>query len=115
MFNNIGTIINTILFGKKTGEDSFGNIYYINKSKKRWVVYNKNNDASSVSPEWQAWLTYTLNEIPNNNSKKNKWQIKHQPNTTGISNIMIKSTKNNKEKKPLYTSWSPKKRGNYSD
>ena len=65
-----------------------------------------------MSPEWQAWLTYTLNETPNNNSKKNKWQIKHQPNTTGISNIMSKSTHNKKEKKPLYTSWSPKKREN---
>ena len=112
MFNNVGTIINTILFGKKIGTDDFGNFYYVNKNNKRWVVYNKNNDASSVPPDWQALLTYTLNDTPKENSKKNKWQIKHQPNTTGINNIIIKSTQNNKDEKPLYTSWSPRKREN---
>ena len=110
MFNNIGTIINTLLFGKKTGEDGFGNIYYINKNNKRWVVYSKNNDASSIPPEWQAWLTYTLNDTPNQNDKKNKWQIKHQPNNTGINYIINKSSNKNDNEKPLYSSWLPKKR-----
>jgi NADH dehydrogenase len=110
MFNNLGTIINTLLFGKKAGEDSFGNIYYLNKNSKRWVVYYKNNDASSVPPEWQAWLTYTSNKIPQKNIKREKWQISHQANTTGIDYIFNKNTKNKETEKPSYSSWSPKKR-----
>ena len=109
MFNNIGTVIKTLLFGKKTGEDSFGNIYYLNKNNKRWVIYNKNNDASSIPPEWQAWLTYTSNDIPKKNSKKKKWQIKHQPNNTGMNYIITKTNHKIKNEKPLYSSWSPKK------
>ena len=65
MLNNLGTIISTFLFGKRIGEDNFGNIYYLNKNNKRWVLYYKNNDASSVPPEWQAWLTFTVNDLPN--------------------------------------------------
>jgi NADH:ubiquinone oxidoreductase subunit len=110
MFNNLGTQINTFLFGKKIGEDEFGNIYYINKNNKRWVVYYEQNDASSVSPEWQAWLTYTVNNIPKINEYKNKWQVKHQPNTTGINYIYNKSIKDKKSEKLSYNSWSPNKK-----
>ncbi len=109
MFNNFGTIINTLFFGKKAGKDSFGNIYYLNKKNKRWVIYYKNNDSSSVPPEWQAWLTYTLNEIPKNNNKKNKWQISHKANTTGIENIFNKNNQKEQTEKPAYSAWSPKK------
>ena len=109
MLNNLGTIINTILFGKKTGEDNFGNIYYSNKNNKRWVLYYKDNDASSVPPEWQAWLTYTINDIPNNNNKK-KWQIKHEPNNTGLNYILNKNNEEEKTEISSYNSWAPNKR-----
>ena len=110
MLNNLGTIINTILFGKKTGEDNFGNIYYSNKNNKRWVLYYKDNDASSVPPEWQAWLTYTINDIPKNNNKKKKWQIKHEPNNTGLNYILNKNNEEEKAEISSYNSWAPNKR-----
>ena len=109
MFSNIGTLINTALFGKKIGEDEFGNFYYLNNNK-RWVIYFKNNDASSVPPDWQAWLTYTLNDIPNKkNITKHKWQDNHQPNLTGIDYMFQSSNKVKKKEKNIYSSWSPKK------
>ncbi len=111
MLNNLGTIINTFLFGKKIGEDDFGNIYYLNKNNKRWVLYFKNNDASSVPPEWQAWLTHTVKNTPNIKDKKKKWQIKHQPNSTGINYILNKSNEEKKDDISSYNSWSPNKRG----
>ena len=110
MLNHLGTIINTLLFGKKTGEDNFGNTYYLNKNNKRWVLYYKNNDASSVPPEWQAWLTYTINDAPKNNKKKKKWQIKHEPNNTGLNYILNKNNKEEKTEISSYNSWAPNKR-----
>ena len=112
MLNNLGTIISTFLFGKKIGEDNFGNIYYLNKNNKRWVLYYKNNDASSVPPEWQAWLTYTVNELPDKKVKKKKWQIKHEPNKTGLSYIMKKNNQEKKNETSSYNSWKPNKREN---
>ena len=112
MLNNLGTIISTFLFGKKIGEDNFGNIYYLNKNNKRWVLYYKNNDASSVPPEWQAWLTYTVNDLPNKKDKKKKWQIKHEPNKTGLNYIMKKNKQEKKEEISSYNSWKPNKREN---
>lgn len=111
MLNNLGTIINTLLFGKKIGEDDFGNLYYLNKNNKRWVIYFKNNDASSVPPEWQSWLTHTVKNTPNRKDKKKKWQIKHQPNSTGINYILNKNNEEKKDDISSYNSWSPNKRG----
>ena len=110
MLNNLGTIINTLLFGNKIGEDIFGNTYYRNKNNKRWVIYHKNNDASSVPPEWQSWLTQTVEEIPKKNSKKNKWQINHQPNNTGLDYILKSENEEKKNVISSYNPWSPKKR-----
>ena len=44
----LGTRIQTILFGKFVGKDSFGNKYYQNKSGKRWVIYNGEIDATKI-------------------------------------------------------------------
>ena len=46
----LGTRIQTILFGKFVGKDSFGNKYYENKNDKRWVIYNGEIDATKISP-----------------------------------------------------------------
>ena len=113
MFNNLGTILSTKLFGKNIGKDSFDNFYYISKNKnnkKRWVIYYKNNDASSVSPEWQSWLTSTSDEIPNiKNTLRHQWQIEHEPNLTGLDNLYLNYNKNLKKNKKYYSSWIPKK------
>jgi|TARA_B110000263_G_C15143596_1_gene434467 NADH:ubiquinone oxidoreductase subunit len=111
MFNNLGTILSTKLFGKNIGKDSFHNFYYISKNKKnkkRWVIYYKNNDASSVSPEWQSWLTSTSDEIPNKkNTFRHQWQIEHQPNLTGLDNLYLKSNINLQNNNKYYSSWVP--------
>ena len=41
--NNIGTILYTLLNGKKIGQDLQGNKFYIHKNnkKKKWVLYKK--------------------------------------------------------------------------
>ena len=41
MFNNLGTLISTKLFGKNIGQDNFDNIYYINKNIKTLYQYAK--------------------------------------------------------------------------
>ena len=44
--NNIGTILYSLLSGKKVGEDNQGNKFYVHKKnkKKRWVLYKKQID-----------------------------------------------------------------------
>ena len=44
----LGTRIQTILFGKFVGKDSFGNKYYENKIGKRWVVYKDRVESSKI-------------------------------------------------------------------
>tara|TARA_B110000238_G_C15939214_1_gene358198 strand:- start:34 stop:390 length:357 start_codon:yes stop_codon:yes gene_type:complete len=111
MFNNLGTLLSTKLFGKKIGIDSFNNFYYISKNKKnnkRWVIYHNNNDSSSVPPEWQAWLTKTSQEIPNiKNTVKHKWQIAHEPNLSGLNNLYNKSNQTLEKNKKVYSVWTP--------
>ena len=113
MINNLGTFLSTKLFGKKIGIDSFNNFYYISKNKKnnkRWVIYHKNNDASSVPPEWQAWLTNTTKEIPNKkNVLRHNWQIAHEPNLTGLNNLYNKSNQPIKKQIKAYSKWTPTK------
>ena len=41
----------TILFGKFIGEDEFGNKYYENKKKKRWIIYNGEIEATKIPVE----------------------------------------------------------------
>ncbi len=86
--NNIGTILYTLLNGKKVGEDSQGNKFYIHKKnkKKRWVLYKKHIDPTNLEVEWQIWLT----ETNNNNNKEIiinkasfKWQKNKKANLTG--------------------------------
>ena len=117
MFNNIGTLINTKLFGRRIGKDNFGNVYYVsknNKQKKRWVIYFNNNDASSIPPEWQGWLTNTIKNIPQlKKYNKHKWQIAHKPNLTGVNNIYSIDNAEIIKKSKVYSAWKPvKKRKN---
>tara|TARA_B110000261_G_C12810590_1_gene248159 strand:+ start:155 stop:508 length:354 start_codon:yes stop_codon:yes gene_type:complete len=113
MLNNIGTLLSTKMFGRNIGKDDFNNTYYVSRNKKikkRWVIYFQNNDASSIPPEWQAWLTYTSDELPNNNTLKYKWQIAHKANLTGLSNLYYKSNKPLEKDNKFYSSWIPGKK-----
>ncbi|MGF1549002.1 MAG: NADH:ubiquinone oxidoreductase subunit NDUFA12 [Sphingomonadaceae bacterium] len=61
----IGTAIHTARHGIKVGSDHLGNIYYRSKDgKRRWVIYDGPNDASTVPPEWHGWLHGTFDELP---------------------------------------------------
>ena len=62
----IGTALWTRRFGDEVGRDEFGNVYYQDKKDpaRRWVIYNGNNDGSRVPPDWQLWLSGTIDELP---------------------------------------------------
>ena len=62
----IGTSMFTSMRGKEVGRDEDGNVYYEHKkdSRRRWVIYEGNNDGSRVPPGWQAWLRGTIDDLP---------------------------------------------------
>ena len=80
----LGTFVYTLLAGKFVGEDEFGNKYYSNsKGKKRWVIYKDRVESSKIPAEWHMWIHFLTNKIPSNESRRFKWQKKHQENLTG--------------------------------
>ena len=57
----VGTFLFTLFYGKKVGEDQFGNEYYKNqKDTKRWVIYKNEVEASKIPPEWHMWIHKTV-------------------------------------------------------
>src|SRR3546814_13426115 len=60
----------TLMRGEDVGTDGFGNRYYQDRRipkygrRRRWVVYNGEDEASRVPPEWHHWLHYTTDEVP---------------------------------------------------
>ena len=61
----IGTAVFTRRFGRKVGSDSFGNVYYQSKrGDRRWVIYNGENDASRIPPEWYSWIHHLIDGLP---------------------------------------------------
>ena len=73
--------------GQKVGEDEQGNIYYQTAdTKRRWVIYNGESEASRVSPDWHGWLHFTWNDPPTKTPLKHKaWEQPHQENLTGTA------------------------------
>ncbi len=63
-----GTLIHTFFFGKRVGEDAFGNRYYRGKcgklhgKERRWVLYKDKTDCSRIPTQWRAWLHHTVEE-----------------------------------------------------
>lgn len=80
-----GTSLWTARHGVKVGEDGEGNVYYRNNDdSRRWVLYNGENEASRVSPEWHGWLHRTWDEPPTDKPVVRKdWEKPHVPNLTG--------------------------------
>ena len=59
------TALHTRRHGRKVGEDALGNIYYASKKgDRRWVIYQGENDASRVPPEWFSWLHRQIDGLP---------------------------------------------------
>ena len=61
-----GTSIFSRRHGREVGRDDAGNVYFQHRNDpaRRWVIYNGDNDASRVPPEWQSWLRGTIAEVP---------------------------------------------------
>ncbi len=84
---DIGTRINTWLYGREVGRDAVGNIYYEDKRgradgpNRRWVAFLGESEASAVPPEWHAWLHYTVDSPLAATGRP--WQKPHQANATG--------------------------------
>lgn len=77
------------LTGRQVGTDRFGNVYFESKKPfmrygrlRRWVVYAGAAEATSVPPEWHAWLHHTT-ASPLPEQKRHPWMLEHQPNPTG--------------------------------
>lgn len=51
--------------GREVGRDAAGNIYYQSKKgDRRYVIYNGENDASRIPPEWYAWMHKQIDDVP---------------------------------------------------
>ncbi len=60
---SLGTAVFDRRHGRTVGEDEFGNVYREGAGR-RWVVYKGSNDVSRVPPDWYAWLTRQIDDIP---------------------------------------------------
>lgn len=62
-----GASLGTMLFswrnGTTVGEDAHGNVYREGAGR-RWVIYKGSNDVSRVPPDWYAWLTRQIDDVP---------------------------------------------------
>ena len=83
----IGTQFFTWRSGVKVGADEAGNVFYRSKdSKRRWVIYNGEAEASRVSPDWHGWLHHTWDEPPSERPLPHKkWEKPHIENLTGTA------------------------------
>jgi len=85
---NLGTRLFTMLKGRRVGTDAAGNIYYEERKPRRgerarrWVGYAGAPDASSVPPEWHAWL-HRITDAPLPDAGRRPWMKPHVPNATG--------------------------------
>ncbi|RJE81154.1 NADH:ubiquinone oxidoreductase subunit NDUFA12 [Paracoccus sp. JM45] len=77
--------------GIKVGEDGNGNVFYKSKdSKRRWVIYNGEAEASRISPDWHGWLHHTWNEPPTEVAVPTRtWSQPHKPNMTGTTEAYV--------------------------
>src|SRR6476659_8138976 len=82
-----GTGLFTRMHGAEVGRDDAGNVYYQSKKgdlKRRWDIYNGNNDGSRVPPAWQMWLKGTIAYLPDKSPPPRRTcQRPAEPNLTG--------------------------------
>ena len=85
---NPGLFLFTLRRGAYVGQDVLGNKYFERPGRQkggrtmRWVVYAGAPEASTVGPEWHAWLHHLTDE-PLPSTGRKPWQKPHQPNLTG--------------------------------
>jgi len=89
-----GTVLFTFAKGHLVGQDSEGNRYYVerrppsDRREKRWVLFKDQTEASSIPPEWHAWLHYT-SDAPLTGVARMPWQKPHERNLTGTSQAYL--------------------------
>ena len=89
--NTWGTRWDTWRHGKRVGEDSQGNVYYIQRKgigplgkPRRWVVYKCYAESSQIPPEWHGWMHHTVDTLPTDETYHPRpWQKPHRANMTG--------------------------------
>jgi NADH:ubiquinone oxidoreductase subunit len=82
----IGTALHSALRGRSVGEDAFGNRYFESKKapRRRWVIYQGQNDASNVPAEWHGWLHQTIEDVPEAGLPPARiWEAPYVHNLTG--------------------------------
>ncbi len=105
----LGTLLFTVIFGKKVGVDEFGNKYYSTKAfsksvgrygkDRRWVIFKGKAEASKIPPYWHGWMHYTVDQAPSQHDKNKKysWQKPHLPNLTGTEYAYLPPGDTNKK------------------
>ena len=91
-----GTLLYTWLKGELVGTDTFSNHYYRSKGapmagrERRWVLCKGRAEASSVPPEWHAWLPHTT-DAPLSEAaiQARSWQKEHAPNPSGTRDAYL--------------------------
>lgn len=109
-----GTRLWTWRKGVRVGADSQGNIYYRERHRdRRWVIYNGPVEASRIPPEWHGWLHYTVDELPDEETRyRKRYELSHQANQTGTPNAYRpRGSILNAARRPKatgdYEAWSP--------
>ena len=111
----VGTNFFTFLKGKKVGEDYLGNSYYESKEQeKRWCIYFDQSEASRISPEWNSWLRFISNTVPDSNNNSYEWQKFFKGNASGLDSAykpsIIREGRLNKDLEDYqsdYKAWKP--------
>jgi NADH:ubiquinone oxidoreductase subunit len=76
---------------RRVGRDTAGNTYFEAKARagyhhpRRWVMYQRNVEPSTVPPEWHGWLHYQTDVVPSSTvpSFRRSWQKPPLANMTG--------------------------------
>ena len=114
----LNTRFHTWRFGRKVGEDQFGNIYYEGGTDsegrtRRWVIYNGLSEATMVPPGWHGWLHHKVDTPPTaEDYRPFEWEKPHQPNLTGTPQAYRpRGSILRPERRPLvtddYDAWTP--------
>ena len=79
-----GTRFYTWRFGRRVGQDQFGNTYYEGDGGRRWVQYNGYAEASTIPPGWHGWMHYRTDTPPLAEEYRPRGGEKpHRPTITG--------------------------------
>ncbi len=109
----LGTRLWTWRKGELVGKDETGNQYYRERnSRRRWVVYNGEAEASRIPPGWHAWMHHRVDDPPEGIYQPREWEKPHEPNLTGTARAYrppgsVLNPKPQTPARPDYEPWRP--------